>query len=247
MPKLGLIGYPLEHSKSAEIFTEKFRSEGIDDFSYELFPLKAIKELNKLLKQEQELMGFNVTAPFKKEVLPHLYEIDSDAVDVWAVNTVAVSKIKGRQLLKGYNTDLPAFRESIEPLLKTHHTKALVLGSGGAANAAKIAFKQLGIEVTQVSRQVRFETLLYDDLDQMTVLNHKIIVNCTPVGTYPKVDACPRIPYQHITERHLVYDMVYNPEETQFLKKASAQGAITKNGLEMLKLQAQKAWNIWTQ
>ena len=247
MPKLGLIGYPLDHSKSAEIFAQKFSSENIEGFSYELFPIKAIKDLNKLLKQEPELLGFNITTPYKKEVLSHLYEIDSDAVEVWAVNTVAVNKFKGRVLLKGYNTDLPAFKQSIEPLLKSNHTKALVLGSGGAANAAKIAFKQLGIEVTQVSRQVRFETTLYDDLDQLTLLNHKIIVNCTPVGTFPKVDNCPRIPYEFITERHLVYDMVYNPEETSFLKKAKEQGAQTKNGLEMLQLQAMKAWDIWTQ
>lgn len=247
MPKLGLIGYPLEHSKSAEIFGKKFSSENIEDFSYKLFPIKSIKDLSKLLKEEDELMGFNVTAPYKKEILPHLYEIDKGAIDVWAVNTVSISKFKGRTLLKGFNTDLPAFKESIEPLLKPYHSKALVLGSGGAANAAKIAFKQLGIEVTQVSRQIKFETTLYDDLDQMTLLNHRVIVNCTPVGTFPKIEKCPRIPYQFITEKHLVYDMIYNPEETLFLKKAKEQGAQVKNGLEMLQLQALKAWDIWTQ
>lgn len=246
MPKLGLIGYPLEHSLSPEIFGKRFDEENRSDFSYELFPIKNIKEVNKLVKAEPDLLGFNVTAPYKKDILPHLYEIDKDAIDTWAVNTVQVTRFKGRALLKGFNTDLPAFEESIKPLLKERHRKALVLGNGGAAAAAKLAFKRLGIDVTSVSRQIKLGSLVYDELDEMTLMQHKIVVNCTPVGTSPKDKECPKIPYQYLTEAHLVYDMVYNPSETLFMTKASEQGAEVKNGREMLELQAQKAWEVWT-
>jgi len=246
MPKLGLIGYPLEHSFSPKVFNKRFEKEKRNDFSYDLFPIKNIKELNKLLKSQTELLGFNVTAPYKKEILSHLYEIDKDAIDTWAVNTVHITRFKGRTLLKGFNTDLPAFEESIKPLIKSHHKKALVLGNGGAASAAKLAFKRLGIDVTSVSRQIKLGSLVYDELDEATMMQHKVVVNCTPVGTSPNEEQCPKIPYRYLSDAHLVYDMVYNPSETLFLKKAAEKGATTKNGMEMLELQAQKAWEIWT-
>jgi len=246
MPKLGLIGYPLKHSFSPKLFEQRFKDEDVNGYSYELFPLKHIKDINKLLKEEGDLLGFNITAPYKQDVLPYLYEIDKDAVDVWAVNTVQVTRFKGRTLLKGYNTDYPAFKESIQPLLRGQHKKALVLGSGGAASAAKHAFKELGIEVTPVSRQSKFDNITYAELDEGIMLSHKIVVNCTPIGTAPSDDQCPQIPYEYLSKAHLVYDMVYNPEETLFLKNAATRGATVKNGMEMLQLQAQKAWEIWT-
>ncbi|MBI1184255.1 shikimate dehydrogenase [bacterium] len=245
MAVFGLIGYPLSHSKSPEIFNSIFEEANASEHHYKLFPLKSLKELNKVLNKEPDLTGFNITIPYKKEILSQLYEIDQPAVDCWAVNTVKVSRMKGRVLLKGFNTDLPAFKESLEKLLKPQHSKALVLGSGGAASAAKVALKQLGIDFQSVSRQMKFDALQYSDVDNQVLKSHKLVVNCTPLGMYPNSETCPDLPFQSFTEQHLVYDMVYNPTETLLMKRARAQGAQVQNGLEMLKLQARKAWDIW--
>lgn len=246
MKKLGLIGYPLEHSFSPGYFAEKFRREVVKDYNYQAFPLKSIKDVNKLLKTEPLLMGFNVTSPYKKQILPFLYEIDRDAIDVWAVNTVKVTRMKSRTLLKGYNTDTYGFIKSISPLLNKAHTKALVLGTGGAAGAAKFCLQKLGLEVQMVSRTPGVEFLGYTDLNESILREYKVVVNATPLGTHPNVDQSPDIPYEFIGERHLCFDMVYNPSETQFLCRSKEQGAVVKNGLEMLELQAEKSWEIWT-
>lgn len=246
MAQFGLIGNKLDHSYSADYFYKKFEKEGLKGFDYGLFPLKNIKELNKLLKENPDIIGLNVTTPYKKDVLPFLYEIDQSAIDVWAVNTIKVNRVKSRTLLKGYNTDSLAFQASVSQLIGENQVdKALVLGTGGAAQAAKVALENLGIETTLVSRQSKFEFLNYKDLNPATILSHKLIVNASPVGMYPEVDDTPNIPFEFIGEKHFAFDMVYNPEETQFLKKAAAQGAQTKNGLEMLYKQADLAWDIW--
>ncbi|MGB0429108.1 MAG: shikimate dehydrogenase family protein [Bacteroidia bacterium] len=245
MSLYGLIGKTLDHSKSPELFSQIFKTHKISNAEYKLFPLKAVKAINKLLKEQPNLLGFNVTFPFKTDILPFLYEIDKTAVECWAVNTVKVTTFKNRTLLKGFNTDMPAFKESIEKILPSNHNKALIFGTGGAANAAKIAFNHLGIEFSQVSRQQKFEYLSYSDLNESIYHSHNILVNCTPVGTYPKVKDCLPIDFEFIGENHLIYDMVYNPTETELIKKARSQGAQTQNGLEMLQLQAEKAWDIW--
>lgn len=245
MPKFGLIGASLKHSQSPDIFNNIFNEAGFNDYSYNLYPLKNLKELNKLLTKDPEIQGLNVTIPFKKDILSYLYEIDPTAIECWAVNTIVVSKLKGRVLLKGYNTDMPAFKESLQPLLDPQHKKALIFGTGGAASAAKVALKQLGVDFTQVSRNPKFEHLGYADVDASVIRAHKLLVNCTPLGMYPDIETCVEIPFNGITESHLVYDMVYNPKDTVLLKRAKNQGAKTKSGLEMLELQAKKAWEIW--
>ncbi|MCB0736929.1 MAG: shikimate dehydrogenase [Bacteroidetes bacterium] len=245
MKKYGIIGNPLEHSYSPKLFAEKFSKENITNCVYQPFELKSIKDLQKILKQEPNLKGFNVTSPFKKDILSQLYEIDQEAINVWSVNTVKVSRMKGRVLLKGFNTDTYGFMKSLTPLLNSSITSALVLGTGGAASAVVYCLKQLNISVQQISRQNKFEYLGYEDLNDDIIHEHKLIINTTPLGTYPKVNTCPDIPYEHLTSKHLCYDLVYNPEETLFLKKAKENGAQIKNGLEMLQLQAEKAWEIW--
>jgi len=245
MSTFGLVGYPLSHSYSPQLFQEIFDAENAQQHEYKLFPLKTIKDINKVLNDEPDLLGFNVTIPYKKEILTQLYEIDPVAIECWAVNTVKVSTFKGRKTLKGYNTDMPAFLECIEKELNPKIKKALILGSGGAASAAKVALKQLNIDCTTVTRQIRFDALQYADIDANAINAHKLIVNCTPLGMFPDVESCPEIPFRSLTDQHIVFDMVYNPSETLLMRRARAQGAKTINGLEMLKLQAQKAWEIW--
>lgn len=245
MSLYGLIGNKLGHSRSPQLFESIFKEHKISNGVYELFELKKVQDINKLLKEKTELYGFNVTIPFKTDILPFLYEIDPTAVECWAVNTVKVTRMKGRVMLKGFNTDMPAFKESLESQLKSDYNKALIFGTGGASKAAKVALKKLGIEFTQVSRQQKIEFLGYEDLNESILKSHNILVNCTPVGMHPEEKVCLPIEFEYLNENHLVYDMVYNPEETMLLKKAAAQGARVKNGLEMLELQAKKAWEIW--
>lgn len=246
MSLYGLIGNKLGHSRSPQLFESIFKEHKISNGVYELFELKKVQDINKLLKEKTELYGFNVTIPFKTDILPFLYEIDPTAVECWAVNTVKVTRMKGRVMLKGFNTDMPAFKESLESQLKSDYNKALIFGTGGASKAAKVALKKLGIEFTQVSRQQKIEYLGYEDLNESILKSHNILVNCTPVGMHPEEKVCLPIEFEYLNENHLVYDMVYNPEETMLLKKAAAKGARVKNGLEMLELQAKKAWEIWS-
>lgn len=245
MPKIGLIGYPLDHSFSADYFREKFEKENIKGFQYNTYPLKSIKDLTKLLKKETDLVGLNVTTPYKQDVLPFLYEIDPEAVEVWAVNTIKVSREKGRTLLKGYNTDWSAFSHSISPLLQKQHKKALLFGTGGAASAARVALEKLGLSVTHVSRKPKLDQITYADIDSATLFEYKVLVNATPIGTFPKVNEAPDLPYDQLSSMHLCYDMVYNPSKSLFLNRAEERGALIKNGHEMLSLQAEASWEIW--
>ncbi|MBQ3634239.1 MAG: shikimate dehydrogenase [Bacteroidales bacterium] len=244
MKLYGLIGYPLGHSFSKKYFTEKFEKEGIDA-KYELFPIESIEKLPDLLLSHSNLCGFNVTIPYKEQVIPYLDEMDEDAKAVGAFNVVKVTERDGRKYLKGYNSDTYGFRESLRPLLKPTHKKALILGTGGASKAVYSQLVKLGIEPTYVSRKPADGRLTYQDLTAEVMRNNLVIVNASPVGMSPNVDQCPDIPYEMLTAEYVCFDLVYNPEETLFLRKAAERGATTKNGLEMLQLQAEGAWAIW--
>lgn len=242
--RYGLIGYPLGHSFSQRYFTEKFAAENINA-RYDLFPIASIDCLEKLLKECENLKGFNVTIPYKQEVMRFLDELDEQASEIGAVNVVKITYDKtGKRHLKGFNSDAYGFTESIRPLVCPTHKKALVLGSGGASKAVIYSLKKLGIEPVVVSRHPNEGQLGYSELaDHMSEFT--VIVNASPVGMSPKVDCCPDIPYELLTSKHLCFDLVYNPEETLFLHKAHMAGAVTKNGLEMLHLQAEGAWLYW--
>ena len=236
MRHFGIIGFPLLHSFSAKYFSEKFEREHIEA-EYSLYPVSIgnLKlEIGHLL---DSLDGFNVTMPYKQEIIPYLERLDDTAREVGAVNVV--------HLRVGYNTDCLGFMESIQPLLRKEDKQALVLGTGGASKAVCYGLKQLGVRPTLVSRKPKAGMLGYEDLTKDVMAAHTVIVNCTPLGMLPDVDSCPPIPYEMVTARHLLFDCVYNPEETLFLKKGKAQGAIIQNGIGMLYGQAKAAWAIW--
>lgn len=245
MTEYGLIGYPLIHSFSRQFFTEKFRREGIDA-QYLNFEMPSVVGLVDIVNEHPALRGLNVTIPHKQAVIPLLDSISPEAQEIGAVNVIAIGRTRnGTPVLKGFNADVTGFVCSIRPLLKPWHKKALVLGTGGASKSVVYGLKRLGIEPTNVSRTPRPGMLGYQDLTPTVMEEHTVIVNCTPLGTWPKTDACPNIPYNLLTARHLLYDLVYNPDRTLFLKKGQQQGAAIKNGLEMLHLQALTSWEIW--
>lgn len=246
MQKYGLIGYPLKHSFSIGYFNEKFKAENIDA-EYVNFEIPTINDFMQVIEENPDLCGLNVTIPYKEQVIPFLDELDKDTAKIGAVNVIKLVRLpKGKVKLVGYNSDIIGFTQSIEPLLQSHHKKALILGTGGASKAVYHGLNNLGIESTFVSRTKKNNKFLtYEELTPEVMASHTVIVNTTPVGMFPKVDFCPNIPYEQLTSDHLLYDLLYNPNETLFMKKGQAQGAITKNGLEMLLLQAFAAWEIW--
>lgn len=240
----GLIGYPLIHSFSQNYFNQKFEAEGIDA-KYVNFEIADIGELMEVVSENANLCGLNVTIPYKEQVIPYLDEIDEDAAKIGAVNVIKFIRGKNSLKFKGYNSDIIGFCDSLKPLLKPEHKKALILGTGGAAKAVYHGLINLGIEPMYVSRSKREGMLTYGDLSSSVMDEYKVIVNTTPLGMYPHVDECPNIPYHLLTSEHLCYDLLYNPDVTLFMKRAEEQGAAVKNGLEMLLLQAFAAWNIW--
>ena len=247
MDKYGLIGYPLKHSFSIVYFNEKFKAENIDA-EYVNFEIPRIEEFMEVVEENPNLCGLNVTIPYKEQVIPYLDELDKDTAKIGAVNVIKIIRQpKGKVKLVGYNSDIIGFTRSIEPLLKPDvHTHALILGTGGASKAIFRGLENLGIKSTFVSRTKKNdEVMTYEELTPEVMQQYKIIVNCTPVGMYPKVDECPAIPYDQLTTDHLLYDLLYNPDETLFMKRGRAQGATVKNGLEMLLLQAYAAWDMW--
>lgn len=237
----GLIGKPLGHSFSASFFNDKFEKENIPEH-YSLFPLDNIGQLQQLLNDHPDLKGLNVTIPYKKEVIPFLSELSEAASEIGAVNVI---KFGSDGKLSGHNTDAIGFRNSIEPLLEPHMKKALVLGTGGASLAVAYVLRSLGLQVTFVSRKSSPGMLTYSELTPEVIAENHVIVNTTPLGTWPDTDACPDIPYNLLTPAHLCHDLVYNPEITKFMRLANEYGAKVKNGLEMLKGQAVAAWEIW--
>lgn len=240
----GLIGNPLGHSFSADFFNKKFENEGINE-SYMLFPLPEINCVESLINDHKDLKGFNVTIPYKQQIIPYLTSLSDEAEEIGAVNVVKVERNHEKTILRGYNSDAIGFRNSILPLLKPNMKKALVLGTGGASKAVVYALKSLGINVTRVSRKASEDAISYENLTPGIMAENLIIVNTTPLGMWPNVDDAPAIPYHLVSSDHLCYDVVYNPEMTTFMAKSKNQGAVVKNGLEMLYLQALAAWEIW--
>jgi shikimate dehydrogenase len=245
MRRFGLIGFPLSHSFSKKFFTQKFEEENISGCAYELFPIENVELLPDLIAKDRELEGINVTIPYKLAVIPYLDEIDEAAAQIGAVNCIAVKRSKEQLFLKGYNTDAYGFEESLAPMLEPHHTRALVLGNGGAARAVKYVLNKLGIPFLVVARKPGSDTVPYDRVTADVLKEYTILINTTPLGMSPDYNSCPDIPYESLSDRHLAYDLVYNPEETLFLRKSKERGAKIKNGMEMLYLQAERSWYIW--
>lgn len=271
----GLIGYPLSHSFSKKYFTEKFEKENIPDCEYNLYPIEDINQFTQLIANNPSIAGLNVTIPFKESIIPFLDELDETAKAVGAVNCIKVVNKTSKTLsepsrtihhpisniLIGYNTDIYGFRQSIKPFLETQHERALILGTGGASKAVAYVLKEIGIDCYFVSRNKEQEaknkkqdpiaigsgakTFLYEELNENMINAFKLIVNTTPVGMFPNVNEAPEIPYNFISSSHLLYDLIYNPSETEFLKRGKLQGASTVNGLSMLHQQAEEAWRIW--
>lgn len=239
----GLIGYPLSHSFSKKYFTEKFEKEGIKGCAYELFPIPSIDELPALLAQYPELCGFNITIPYKEQVLSYLQHQNDKVKDIQACNCVRIDD----GILTGYNTDVLGFEQSLLQLWKPHHDRALILGTGGVSKAVEYVLRNLKIEYTFVSRRSTGDHLSYDQLTADIIKSHPLIINTTPLGTYPNTTEAPPIPYTAITDHHYLFDMVYNPARTVFLQKGEEHGAIIKNGYDMLEIQAEESWNIWNQ
>ncbi|WP_114782236.1 shikimate dehydrogenase family protein [Botryobacter ruber] len=242
MRKFGLIGKKLGHSFSKKYFTEKFTREGINDAVYDLYELESIEAFPALLAREPELVGLNVTVPYKEVVIPFLDELDPAAARIGAVNTIRIQN--GRKT--GYNTDYIGFKHTLEKFFPVQPgAKALVLGTGGASKAVVAALDALQIAHTYVSRNPPAGGVTYEELNQEMLAAHQLIINTTPLGMYPATEACPPLPYEHLTPAHYLYDLVYNPENTTFMQKGAAAGAQVMNGLDMLYQQADAAWAIW--
>jgi len=243
MRKFGLIGYPLSHSFSKNYFTDKFEAEGLDA-EYCNFPIESLDELEAILRSEPDLVGLNVTIPYKTAIIPLLNNLTKCAASIQSVNTISIERIGNSWNLKGSNTDVIGCKESIESHTKGHD-KALILGTGGASKAAYHILEELDIECNFVSRSLDEGDFVYEELTPEDIWEHTIIINCTPLGMYPNVDAAPDIPYESITPEHVLFDMIYNPAETVFLKNGRKRGATTINGLQMLERQAEESWKIW--
>lgn len=243
MSKFGLIGKNIDYSFSRSYFTEKFKQESLP-YTYQNFDIDHIIKFPDILKQHPDIIGLNVTIPYKEKIIPYLDELSKTAEKIGAVNTI---KFYPSGKTKGFNTDCYGFEKSIQPFLKPQHKKALILGTGGASKAIAYTFDQLNIPFDHVSRTANPKAkYLYTDLTEAIIKQHQIIVNCTPIGTFPTVNACPQIPYDGITNDHLLYDLIYNPIQTKFLMCGEIQRASICNGATMLEYQAEKAWDIWT-
>ncbi|MCG2459886.1 shikimate dehydrogenase [Flavobacteriaceae bacterium F89] len=239
--RFGLVGRNISYSFSKGYFTEKFSVLGLDDYTYENFDLEKIEDFSSLITNNPNIKGVNVTIPYKEAVLPYLSEIHPKAAQIGAVNTIKLHKDQRI----GFNTDVYGFRKAIEQFLKPHHKKALILGTGGASKAVAFVFDELNLPFQFVSRNPKANQLNYSDLDHRNMKEYTVLVNCTPLGTFPKVEDRPSIPYQSIGDNHLLFDLIYNPPKTSFLIEGESRGATISNGLRMLQLQAEKAWEIW--
>lgn len=247
MKRYGLIGFPLTHSFSKRYFTEKFETENIES-TYDNFEIDNISKFPEIIKNNPELIGLNVTIPYKEKVIPFIDDLNDSAKEIGAVNTVKIVRTGSKVYLKGFNTDTYGFETSLKPLLKPHHKKALILGTGGASKALKYVLNKLGIEYISASiEELKENEINYEQIDEKIIKERLLIINATPLGTYPNVETYPNIPYLYITDKHLLFDLVYNPEISAFLRKGINMGATTKNGYEMLLLQAKKSYEIWNE
>lgn len=239
MIKYGLIGYPLSHSFSKKYFEDKFERELLNS-RFELYPIQHLQQLPALLRAEPLLQGLAVTIPHKQDILKHLDAISSEANEIGAVNCIRITNGK----LKGFNTDVLGFEKSLFPLLQPHHDKALVLGSGGSSKAVQFVLKKLQINFTVVSSSKKSD-ISYAEIDQKIIEENLLIINCTPLGMFPEINDKLPLPYKFVTPQHLLFDLIYNPQKTAFLQQGENAGAVVKNGLEMLYLQAEENWRIW--
>jgi len=245
--KYGLIGYPLTHSFSKKFWDEKFRRENLD-CEYENFEIDTIGKFHDIIRNNPDLAGLNVTIPYKEQVIPYLDELDEAACEVGAVNTIKIGRKGNNTFLKGYNSDIHGFGITLNPLLKEHHTKALILGTGGASKAVKYVLGKLDIDYISASiEELKEKEIRYEDIDREMLEERLLIINCTPLGTYPKADTYPRIPYEFLTGKHLLFDLVYNPEVTRFMEFGIEKGATVKNGQDMLIGQALRSFEIWNE
>ena len=245
MKKYGLIGYPLSHSFSKRFFTEKFETEKIDS-TYDNFEIDSIEKFPEIIRNNPEIIGLNVTIPYKEQIIRFLDCLDDSAREIGAVNTVKIIRRESAIKLKGFNTDAFGFEKSLKPLLKDYHKKALILGTGGASKALKYVLENSGIEYISASiEDLKENEIRYNEIDAKIMAERLLIINATPLGTYPKTETFPPIPYEYITPKHLLFDLVYNPEVTRFMSNGMSNGATVKNGYEMLLEQALKAYEIW--
>ena len=245
MDKYGLIGYPLGHSFSISYFNQRFADEGINA-KYVNFEIPTIDELPEVIAKNPELRGLNVTIPYKEKVIPFLDSISPEARAIGAVNVIRVTHEGNKTILRGFNSDVIGFTQSIESMLdKKWHKKALILGTGGASKAINFGLKSLGLETVFVSRYERPETIQYEKITPEVIQEYNVIVNCTPLGMYPKTEVCPKLPYEAMDSHTILYDLIYNPDQTLFMRKGLERGANVKNGLEMLLLQAFASWEFW--
>jgi shikimate dehydrogenase len=246
MRLFGLIGFPLSHSFSVKYFAEKFKKEDITNCVYQNFEIPSINDFPQIISNNPNLCGLNITIPYKEKIIPFLDELSLEAKNIGAVNTVQIIRNNGKIKLIGHNTDCYGFQQSLKPLLQLNHHKALILGTGGAAKAVEYVLKNLGLEVLYVSRNPeKINEINYTDLEGDVFSKFKVIVNSTPLGMYPQINDCPNIPYELIEKDNLLYDLIYNPSETKFMLEGLKKGATVENGLAMLQLQAEKAWEIW--
>lgn len=246
MREFGLIGYPLGHAYSQKYFEEKFKKESITDAKYQLFPLSEISKIHNIILSQPNLIGLNITTPYKELVIPYLNEIDASILRLGTINTIKISRKDNTYSLKGFNTDVDGLRKTFEHLSLPEGSKALIFGSGGSGKTTRFVLEELGIKSTNVSREPEnLSQLSYRNVTEAVLNHHSLIINASPVGMFPKVDECPAIPYEFITDRHICIDLVYNPAQTLFLKKCAEKGATVINGLTMLYEQADKAWEIW--
>ena len=241
MRAFGLIGFPLGHSFSKKYFGDKFEREGIAGNAYELFPLEQIDQLEDLLASNPDLVGLNVTIPYKEQVIPYLDSMSPVVEEIGACNCIHIQE--GR--LMGHNTDVIGFSRSLLPKLKPHHKQALILGTGGSSKAVAYTLKELNIPFLQVSRNPSEGIIGYEEIDQSMLETHTLLINTTPVGMYPDIEKAPAIPYQFIGADHYLFDLVYNPERTRFLQEGALRGATVENGSDMLVIQAEASWEIW--
>ncbi len=239
--RFGLIGKDIDYSFSRAYFTQKFKDLNLDDHEYVNFDFQDIDELYTVLKEQKNIQGFNITIPYKQDVMKFITSIDRNAEAIGAVNTIKFTK----DGLKGFNTDYYGFQKSIEPYLQKHHKNALIFGTGGASKAIAFVLKELGIDFKFVSRNAKENQFTYTDLNKDIIEKYTILINCTPLGTFPNVEEKPNIPYQYISTNHLLFDLIYNPDKTAFLLEGESRGAQIKNGDKMLELQAEKSWEIW--
>lgn len=241
MKTYGLLGRKLSHSFSSKYFSEKFKKENISGCEYKNFELSEVSEIRDLVKSEPQLVGLNVTVPYKESIIPYLDGLEKHAEEIGAVNTILFENGK----LIGANTDAIGFHRSLAAVFKPHHERALILGTGGASKAVAYTLRQLGVDFVFVSRTPTSGLLAYEELNQYVIKHYPLIINTTPLGTYPDVHACPNIPYEFLSSQNLLYDLVYNPEVTTFLSRGEKAGSATMNGLRMLILQAEKSWELW--